>query len=94
MDAAKAIRMSTNVPNFKKSVNFSAMPTASGGRLRATFFFFSLAPLFYACDQNGGFFTLGFTSTTMERHYKFRPDYMTGKLFAAQRAEVPTFRNM
>lgn len=94
MDAQKALRMSTNVPNFRKSVVFSSLPTATGSRLRATFFFFSLAPLFYSFDQNGGIFNLGFSSTTLEKHYKFRPDYMTGRLFAAQRAEVPTFRNM
>lgn len=86
--------MSTNVPTIRRTINFGNMPTAAGSRLRGAFFLFSLAPLFYAFDQNGGLFSLGFTTTTLEKHYKFRPDYMTGKLFAAQRTEVPTFRNM
>jgi hypothetical protein len=50
MDVSKAIRMSTNLPTLRKSVNFNNMPTAAGGRIRAGFFFFSLAPIFYALD--------------------------------------------
>jgi hypothetical protein len=36
-------------------------------------------------DQNGGLLWLGMTSTTLERHYKMRPDYATGRVFAAER---------
>jgi hypothetical protein len=53
-----------------------------------------MVPVFMAFDQNGGFTKLGFTSAAMENHYKVRPDYATGKLFAVHRQQVPTVTNI
>jgi hypothetical protein len=45
--------------------------------------------------MNGGLFKLGFsTGTTMESEFKMRPDYATGTIFAAERRDVPTFKQM
>ena len=45
--------------------------------------------------MNGGLFKLGFsTGTVMEAEYKMRPDYATGTVFAAERRDVPTFKQM
>lgn len=51
---------------------------------------------FLACgDSNGGLFKLGFsTGTTMESEFKMRPDYATNTVFAAERRDVPTFKQM
>jgi len=55
----------------------------------------SLAPLFLAFDQNGGLLTFGFSrGMTLERHFKIRPDYATGRLFAAERQELPSFKQL
>ena len=53
------------------------------------------APLIYAADQNGGILKLGFsTGSTLETQYKMRPDYATNTLFAAERKDLPTFKNL
>jgi hypothetical protein len=44
-------------------------------------------------DQNGGLVLLGFNSgTTLERQFKIKPDYLTKKVFAAERQDLPTFK--
>ena len=59
------------------------------------FFGMVAAPLIYAADQNGGILKLGFsTGSTLETQYKMRPDYATNTLFAAERKDLPTFKNL
>ena len=55
----------------------------------------AMLPLLYAADVNGGLSKLGFsTGTTMESDYKIRPDYATGTVFAAERKDVPTYKQL
>ena len=59
------------------------------------FFGMVAAPLIYAADQNGGLLKLGFsTGSVLEAQYKIKPDYATNTLFAAQRKDLPTFKNL
>ena len=52
-------------------------------------------PFVAAADQNGGIFSLGFSAgTQMESEFKMRPDYATGTLFAAERKDVPSFKQL
>jgi len=54
-----------------------------------------LAPLIFAADANGGVTKLGFsTGSTMESEFKMRADYATGTVFAAERKDVPTFKQL
>ena len=56
-----------------------------------------VAPLILSADQNGGISTLGFRflqPAPLERNYKIRYDYLTGRLFAAQRVDTPTFKHL
>ena len=51
-------------------------------------------PVLYAADQNGGLLKLGFSSgSTLESEYKIKPDYATETLFAAERKDLPSFKN-
>lgn len=62
--------------------------------MRLMFLGLVTAPLIYAADQNGGILKLGFSfGSTLESEYKIKPDYATGTLFAAERKDVPTFKN-
>ena len=54
-----------------------------------------ILPIVAAGDINGGLFKLGFsTGSSMEAEYKMRPDYATGTVFAAERLDVPTFKQL
>lgn len=54
-----------------------------------------MVPLIYAADANGGVSKLGFsTGSTMESEFKMRADYATGTVFAAERRDVPTFKQL
>ena len=71
------------------------MQTVQGSNVRLAFLGLIAVPIIYAADQNGGILKLGFTSgSTLEKSYKVRPDYMTGTLFAAERQDVPTLKNL
>ena len=82
------------VPTISRRVNLAALNTSKGAKLRSAFFLFCVVPVVLAADQNGGLFTLGFTGTTMEREYKMRVDYFSGRVFAAERHTLPTFKRM
>jgi len=83
------------VPNFRRQINPRALNSFTGGDLRAKFLLLTLFPVFYALDQNGGLISLGFSrGMTMEKQFKIRPDYATGRVFAAERYDVPTFRKL
>ena len=63
--------------------------------MRIAFAGLLLAPIVIAADVNGGVAKLGFsTGTTMESEFKMRPDYATGTVFAAERRDVPTFKQL
>jgi len=47
----------------------------------------SIIPFLFACDINGGIMNLGFTRTEIKQEFKAKPDYLTGKLFVANRAD-------
>ncbi len=47
-----------------------------------------VVPLYFSLDVNGGFSNLGFTRTTLKQEFKSRPDFMTGKVFVANRATM------
>ena len=54
-----------------------------------------MLPFVASADSNIGFFKLGFsTGSTMETEFKMRPDYATGTVFAAQRQDVPTLKQL
>ena len=39
--------------------------------------------------------TFGFNrGTTMRKEYKMRPDYLTGRVFAAERTDLPAFKQL
>ena len=95
MDAKTVHSLTTRVPTISRRVDLTSLNTIKGAHFRAKFAIFCFAPIFYAFDQNGGLFTLGFSrGTTMERQFKMRPDYATGRVFAAERLEVPTWKHI
>jgi|LauGreDrversion4_2_1035121.scaffolds.fasta_scaffold1149777_1 hypothetical protein len=94
MDAKTLHSLTTKVPTISRRVDLNSLNTIKGAHLRARFAILCVFPLVYAFDQNGGLFTLGFgRGTTMERQFKMRPDYATGRVFAAERLELPTFKH-
>jgi hypothetical protein len=95
MDRATIRSLTTVVPTIQRRVNILGLESATGGQHRVNFLLLTLLPFAWAFDQNGGIFTLGFSrGTQMERHFKMRPDYATGTVFAAERQEMPTFKSM
>jgi hypothetical protein len=46
-----------------------------------------------AADK-GGFLSLGFNETKFEKEYKMKPDYLTDTLFMAERAELPSYKEL
>ena len=94
MDAKTVHSLTTKVPSISRRINLNSLNTIKGAHLRGRFAIFCVLPLFFAFDQNGGLFTFGFgRGTTMERQFKMRPDYATGRVFAAERQELPTFKH-
>ena len=68
---------------------------SKAGDIRLAFAGLVLLPLVVGADVNGGVAKLGFsTGTTMESEFKMKPDYATGTVFAAERRDVPTFKQM
>ena len=95
MDAKTVQSLTTQVPTISRRVNLMSLNTIKGAHLRAKFAIFCLVPIIYAFDQNGGLLTLGFSrGTTMERQFKMRPDFATGRVFAVERLEVPTWKHI
>ena len=95
MDAKTVHKLTTRVPSISRRVNLSHLNTVKGAKFRAKFAIFCLVPIVWAFDQNGGLLTLGFNrGTTMERQFKMRPDYATGRVFAVERLEVPTWKHI
>ena len=63
--------------------------------MRVAFAGLVLMPIVIGADANGGLVKLGFsTGTTMESEFKMKPDYATGTVFAAERRDVPTFKQL
>ena len=56
-----------------------------GSKFRALLFFTTALPLATLFDMNGGIHNFGFKKTDLKKEYKVKPDYITGKLFVAQR---------
>lgn len=51
--------------------------------------------LFYTIDQDKNVMKLGFSmGAPFESQYKMRADYMTGTLFAAERRDVRSYKEM
>ena len=68
---------------------------SKGADLRVFFAGLIALPLVAVADANGGLLKLGFsTGTTMESEYKMRPDYATATVFAAERRDVPAYKQM
>ena len=82
------------VPTISRRVNLAALTTNKGSKLRSAFFLFCIVPAVFVADQNGGLLTLGFNGTTMEREYKMRVDYFSGRVFAGERSTLPTFKRL
>ena len=95
MDAKTVHNLTTKVPTISRRVDLTSLNTIKGAQLRAKFAIICIVPLIYAFDQNGSLLTLGFQrGTTMERQFKMRPDYATGRVFAVERLEVPTWKHI
>ena len=95
MDSKTVHSLTTEVPTISRRVNIQALSSMEGGRLRSKFMLLTILPIIYAFDKNGGLFSLGFSrGPTLERQFKMRPDYATGKLFAAERRDLPAIRQM
>jgi hypothetical protein len=85
----------TNVPKIYKNVHIESTATWKGANVRAKFALLMIVPLTLVFDQNGGLLSLGMTrGTTMERQFKMRPDYASGRFFAAERQELPAFKTL
>jgi hypothetical protein len=82
------------VPTITRRVDLNTLTTTKGALTRARFAAFALIPIVYIFDQNGGLLKFGFGSgPSIERQFKIRPDYLTGKVFAAERQALPTFKS-
>mmetsp|Transcript_33633 Transcript_33633/g.41470 ORF Transcript_33633/g.41470 Transcript_33633/m.41470 type:complete len:96 (-) Transcript_33633:101-388(-) len=95
MNANQVKNMVTRVPTIRKSVELKRLNASTGSDLRVWFAGLVVLPLLAGSDINGGIAKLGFsTGTTMQSEFKMRPDYVTGTVFAAERRDVPTLRNL
>ena len=94
MENDRMQRLLKDVPNIRRA-NLGSSTTWTGASWRVRFALFCSVPIMYCFDQNGGLMTLGFSrGTTMRQEYKMRPDYLTGRVFAAQRTDLPTFKQL
>jgi hypothetical protein len=94
MDSTRLHSLITHVPTISYRVDLNTLTTTKGALTRARFAAFALLPIVYLFDQNGGLIKLGFSSgPSVERQFKMRPDYLTGKVFAAERQALPTFKS-
>jgi hypothetical protein len=93
MDSRTVNSLITRVPTINKRP-LAQTTTAIGSRIRLNFLTLTLLPIFYCFDQNGGLYALGFRGSTLERQFKMRPDYLTGRVFAAERQTLPTFKTL
>lgn len=85
MESTRLRSLITNVPTISRRVKLESTSTWRGAAVRGKFALLFIVPTLMMFDQNGGLLWLGMTSTTLERHYKMRPDYATGRVFAAER---------
>jgi hypothetical protein len=92
MDAKTVHRLATKVPTMTRKLDLSKFESAKGSSIRNRLIWFSLLPMVFMMDLNGGLTKFGFTKTTFEEEYKVRPDYATQTLFVAQRSDVPEFK--
>uniref|UniRef100_A0A7S3MYA3 Uncharacterized protein n=1 Tax=Strombidium inclinatum TaxID=197538 RepID=A0A7S3MYA3_9SPIT len=81
--------MVKNVPSITNKLNFAKTTTGQGSSLRSKLVFMSVLPIIFLADGNGGIHMLGFTKTTPKQEFKAKPDFITGKLFVAQRQAAP-----
>ena len=94
MEHDRLQRLIKDVPTIRRA-NIGGTSTWSGANWRLRFGLFCAVPFLYCFDQNGGLVTLGFNrGTTMRQEYKMRPDYLTGRVFAAERTDLPTFKQL
>ena len=94
MEQDRLHRLIRDVPTIRKT-NLGASTTWTGAHWRLRFALFCAVPVMYCFDQNGGLMTLGFNrGTTMRQEYKMRPDYLTGRVFAAERTDLPMFKRL
>ena len=110
MNANQVKNMVTRVPNISRSIDlkqlnvsprlhcpanfYLVLQVKKGADLRLGFAALCILPFMGAADTTG-IWTAGFSSgTQMESEYKMRPDYATGTLFAAERKDVPTFKQL
>ncbi len=93
MDAKTVHKLSTRVPTMTRKLDLSKFETARGSRFRNQVLWFSLIPMVFLMDLNGGLAKFGFVSTTFEEEYKSRPDYATETLFTLKRSDVPEYKH-
>mmetsp|Transcript_16135 Transcript_16135/g.17915 ORF Transcript_16135/g.17915 Transcript_16135/m.17915 type:complete len:87 (-) Transcript_16135:63-323(-) len=84
--------MDKRIPTLKKAYNFAAHESGKGAWHRNLLMIVAGATLLWIVDKNTGFSTLGFNKTTLRNEYKFKPDYLTGTIFMANRKELPQYK--
>ena len=94
MEQDRLHRLINDVPTIRRAP-ITQGSTWTGAHWRIRFALFCAVPIMYCFDQNGGLMTLGFNrGTTMRMEYKMRPDYATGRVFAAERTDLPAFKQL
>jgi|LauGreDrversion4_2_1035121.scaffolds.fasta_scaffold232327_1 hypothetical protein len=93
MDAKTVHKLSSRVPTMTRKLDLSKFESARGSRFRNQLVWFSLIPMVFLMDLNGGLAKFGFVKTTFDEEYKVRPDYTTQTLFTLQRTDVPEFKH-
>ena len=95
MERPTVLKLVANVPTIRRMDFAKQTRTWAGADLRVKFAFLCGLPIIFCLDQNGGLLTLGLRhGHTMEHHYKIRPDYASGRVFAAHRVAVPSFKTL
>ncbi|CAI2386549.1 unnamed protein product [Moneuplotes crassus] len=85
--------MDKRIPTLKKAYNFAAAESGKGTWHRNVILMAAGLALAWTIDKSTGFSTLGCNRTPVRNQYKFRPDYLTGSLFMAQRKGVPEYKH-
>mmetsp|Transcript_8618 Transcript_8618/g.14570 ORF Transcript_8618/g.14570 Transcript_8618/m.14570 type:complete len:93 (+) Transcript_8618:27-305(+) len=88
MERAKLNDMVKNVPTISNRLDFRHSSTYMGSKYRLRFWTLCVIPIYMAVDFNGGMHTLGFGNAGLRTTFKFKPDFMTGKIFVAQRQDL------
>jgi len=89
MDKADVWDMVWRVPKLNSIANVSLLKTAVDSNFRKGLFILFLFPLFALAGDNQ---FLGFKKPVLRSEYKIKPDYLTGKLFYAERKDIPQFK--